>query len=93
MMASLFLVVGACTVKPEAAYVALTPCWSRTLASNIVVHAVGTYALLQWMLREIECNDFLFGVLLFRWSTAALVTFLTFIQNAHVKKRFGEISK
>lgn len=33
----------------------------------------------------------MFGVLLFAWSTAALVTLLTYIQNAHVKRRFGHI--
>ena len=33
----------------------------------------------------------MFGVLLFGWSTAVLVTLLTYIQNAHVKKRFGKM--
>lgn len=134
-------------------------------ASNILIHAVGTYTMLQWLLREAKRSDFLafsrtvwtlirffaaivvlhslemviwgqfylwqgcfpdmetawyysltsyttvgfgdvviaspwrlmggmeamFGVLLFGWSTAALVTLLYYIQNAHIKKHLGEI--
>jgi len=33
----------------------------------------------------------MFGVLLFGWSAALLVTLLTYIQNAHMKKRFGHL--